>query len=80
MIDSPYASYVFDEKKMDNFTRMLEPLLAKDDAAKEKPKKEKAAKKDEKKAAEPSGTPAFGSGVPSCFFVFQQTQTTQPKE
>ena len=57
VIDSPYASYVFDEKKMDNFTRMLEPLLAKGGAAEEKPKKEKAAKKDEKKADESSGTP-----------------------
>ena len=46
VFDAPYASYVFDEKKMDNFTRMLEPLLAKKDA----PKDEAKAAKKEKKA------------------------------
>ena len=51
VIDSPYASYVFDEKNVDNFTRLLEPLLAKDG------KSEKKAKKEEKEKAESSGTP-----------------------
>ena len=55
VIDSPYASYVFDEKNVDNFTRMLEPLLAKDGGAKEEPKEKIDAKKDEK--GESSGTP-----------------------
>ena len=45
VFDAPYASYVFDEKKKDNFTRMLEPLLAKKDA----PKGEAKAAKKEKK-------------------------------
>ena len=57
VIDSPYASYVFDEKNMDNFTRMLEPLLAKGGAAEEKPKEQGAAKKEEKKPAAPAGSP-----------------------
>ena len=53
VIDSPYASYVFDAKNVDNFTRMLEPLLAKDAEPKKVEKKAAAAK------AEPasSGTP-----------------------
>ena len=50
VVDAPYASYVFDEKKMDNFTRMLEPLLAKKDAPKDDAKAAKKEKKpDEKK-------------------------------
>ena len=57
VIDSPYASYVFDEKNVDNFTRMLEPLLAKGGAAAEKPKAPEAAQKDEKKPATSSGSP-----------------------
>ena len=57
VIDSPYASYVFDEKNVDNFTRMLEPLLAKGGAAEKKPKDAGAAKKDEKKTAESAGSP-----------------------
>ena len=57
VVDSPYASYVFDEKNVDNFTRMLEPLLAKDGEAKEEPKEKGEAKKDEKEKVESSGTP-----------------------
>ena len=57
VIDSPYASYVFDDKNMDNFTRMLEPLLAKGGAAEEKPKDPGTAKKEEKKPAESAGSP-----------------------
>jgi len=54
VIDSPYASYVFDEKNVDNFTRMLEPLLAQGGKPEKEPKKEK---KVEEKKAGPSGTP-----------------------
>ena len=57
VIDAPYASYVFDERKMDNFTRMLEPLLAKDDAAKDA-KKEKKAKKAKKEEASDAPSPS----------------------
>ena len=53
VIDSPYASYVFDEKNVDNFTRMLEPLLATDG------KTEKKAKKEGKEETESSGTPVI---------------------
>ncbi len=52
VIDSPYASYVFDDQNVDNFTRMLEPLLATGG----KPGPEKKEKKAEKKA-ESSGAP-----------------------
>ena len=57
VIDSPYASYVFDEKNVDNFTRMLEPLLAKGGTTEEKPKDAGTAKKDEKETAESAGSP-----------------------
>ena len=57
LIDSPYASYVFDEKNVDNFTRMLEPLLAKDGEAKGQPKGKNESKKEEKEKVESSGTP-----------------------
>ena len=53
VIDSPYASYVFDEKNVDNFTRMLEPLLAQSGKPGKEAKKEK---KDAKKKAA-AGTP-----------------------
>ncbi len=56
VIDSPYASYVFDAQNMDNFTRMLEPLLAKGGEAEAKPAEQKAPKK-EKEQAEPSASP-----------------------
>ena len=52
VIDSPYASYVFDDQKVDNFTRMLEPLLATGG----KPGPEKKEMKAEKKAGS-SGAP-----------------------
>ena len=54
VIDSPYASYVFDEKNVDNFTRLLEPLLAQGGKPEKEPKKEKKA---EEKKAGPSGAP-----------------------
>ena len=54
VIDSPYASYVFDEKNVDNFTRMLEPLLAQGGKPEKEAKKEK---KDKKKKAGAAGTP-----------------------
>ena len=57
VVDSPYASYIFDEKNVDNFTRMLEPLLAKDGEAKDKPKEKNEAKKDEQVKVESSGAP-----------------------
>ncbi len=50
VIDSPYASYVFDEQNVDNFTRLLEPLLAKGG---EPEKKEKKAEKAEKSSGAP---------------------------
>ena len=56
VVDSPYASYVFDEKGVDNITRMLGPLLAQGDAAKPKEKKD-GAQKEEKKPAGPSPSP-----------------------
>ncbi len=56
VIDAPYASYVFDEKNMDNFTRMLEPVLAKGDAAQDA-KKEKKEKKEKKASDAPATSP-----------------------
>ena len=57
VIDSPYASYVFDEKGVDNITRMLEPLLAQGGAAKPTETKKEDAKKEEKKPAGPLPSP-----------------------
>ena len=60
VFDAPYASYVFDEKKMDNFTRMLEPLLAKKDAPKDEAKaakKEKRPDAKKEKKADASASP-----------------------
>ena len=54
VIDSPYASYVFDEANVDNITRMLEPLLAKGGEPEKKAKKEE---KKEEQAKESSAAP-----------------------
>ena len=57
VVDSPYASYVFDEKGVDNITRMLEPLLAQGGAAKPKAEAKGAVQKEEKKPAGPLPSP-----------------------